>query len=71
MAMSREELEALRESGEERVFTARWLRLGRPYSEGCRGVVETVGAPADRNVVIIRGASGERHRWDMRHLSVY
>lgn len=67
---TRAECEALRDAGTEAIFTARWSVFGRAFSEGCRGVVDQVGTPADPDVVIIRDASGKRHRWDMRHVSV-
>lgn len=69
--MTREALEALRRSGAVRVFSARWPLLGRgEHSEGCRGVVESVGSPADPDVVIVRDMSGGLHRWDRHHVSV-
>lgn len=55
MAMKREELERLRDSAEVRNFNARWrLMGGETRHEGCRGVVEKVGAPADSSVVLVR-----------------
>ncbi|MGC5264124.1 hypothetical protein ACPXCO_24200 [Streptomyces cyaneofuscatus] len=69
--MDRSELEALQASGEERIFTARWERLGEPYSEGCRGTVESLGSPNAPHIVWVRDITGNRHSWDMRHLSVH
>jgi hypothetical protein len=68
---TREQLEQLRESQEVRNFLAQWRPLGgRTFSEGCRGVVESVGASADPDVVIIRDMIGNRHRWHIQHLTV-
>ncbi|MFF1469119.1 hypothetical protein [Streptomyces mirabilis] len=68
---TRQELDALRQSQEVRNFLAQWRPLGgRTYSEGCRGVVDMIGAPADPDVVIIRDVIGKRHRWSIQHVSV-
>jgi hypothetical protein len=62
-----DELEALREAGTMHVFRGKFG--GR--SEGLRGVIEQVGAPADKNVVIVRSVDDTvRRNWDRRTMSI-
>ncbi|MEW1547543.1 hypothetical protein [Streptomyces tsukubensis] len=63
------ELEALRDSGEWRVFTARWERHDGTHSEGARGTVLIVGTPVNPDTVVVLDAAGGRHRWNRRHMS--
>ncbi|MBP5926731.1 hypothetical protein F3K32_42760 [Streptomyces sp. LBUM 1483] len=61
------ELEALRDAGTVHVFHG-WF--GRT-PEGLRGRVESVGAPADPDVVIVRSVDGlTRRNWNRHTMSV-